>query len=492
MKLIKLLISATFILLIFTLAACGSDEQIPEEIDEEINETISFDAEALSFTFVRPNLHLRLESYAAETQIDNRRYLFTINDEYANTNFIYHAEELIHEIRNIITLSEEHMSGDIHYFTDKGHNTLGRLLNTLSGNRLPLWFSAGIEAVARYNLGSFDLIPADFDTNDIPEDFGDLSFLPLLWDTDEHRHAVNTSFNFVLFLIENELLDELVTLYLTGDVHAEENAQMFFQNFAGKPMSDLGFVLEFRSIGEGYYIKNNLVWGNVVYIFDMFEQFVPVDTMQYQMNHIDRASEFVYNWYSQYFEFDFLPITHLIYSTEEVTSEFGFGDPALGLATFLGNYISYAGNFSHFLYIIPHEISHIVEFWIGELAFAPFSEGLAHLMEDYFNGTDVFEYVVSGTAHQLAHYLFASGEYVNISDINSSYVDTRSNIFYYPEISSRISATSFVQYLIETYGAEKYFQVHWRIQNFENVYGITIEEMFLRWREFLEEYVASS
>ena len=60
-----------------------------------------------------------------------------------------------------------------------------------------------------------------------------------------------------------------------------------------------------------------------------------------------------------------------------------------------------------------------------------------------------------------------------------------------PELSARVSAASFVHFLYERYGGEKYFQVHRNIGQFYAVFGRTIEEMILEWHEFLAEYAAA-
>ena len=58
-----------------------------------------------------------------------------------------------------------------------------------------------------------------------------------------------------------------------------------------------------------------------------------------------------------------------------------------------------------------------------------------------------------------------------------------------PEISSYRTSASFVLYLLETYGGQAYLQVHHNLDNFENIYGITIHEMIIRWQDFLDDFV---
>jgi len=149
------------------------------------------------------------------------------------------------------------------------------------------------------------------------------------------------------------------------------------------------------------------------------------------------------------------------------------------------NTIEYAGMNNHFPLIAAHEISHIIEYRLHGNPFPPFSEGLAYLVNYYFDERSLDIY---GHTHEAAQKLLASGNYMRISDIGWRY--DRNHWLYKSELSSRTTVTSFVKYMYETYGGENFFQVHWRIFRFEEVYGITIDEMILQWREFLEDYVA--
>ena len=468
--------------------AYNIDDKIMETSDEEIidnlsNESAGIRDNSIHPIFTRPANPALFLQYAAEAAIGNRRYLFPTDNEHQNISFIKHIEEMITEIENIVAISKLHSVINIPFFDFEESKDFIRLLNILSDNQFPFWLSFGIEALASTSAEQMHL---SYDR--ISENFGDLSFSPHLRGSDAYNTAVNTSINFVKFLMDNMLLDELAELYtMKGTKTANETARAHFQDFAGKPMSDLDFRLELRNDG-GYYIKKSGEWGNFTFVFDTFQQNMLASTMQHQIDNIERATEFVVNWYSEHLEFNFVPINHRIYPVESIVFENVEGVFA-AIAYAHENSISYARLNALYPLTAPHEVSHIIEYRIRGQAFLPFAEGHAYLLMYYFSGVNLGE-LGFPRDHISAYNLLTSGEYKSVSDIRWDY--NQHHIYYFPELSARTTATSFVQYLIETYGAEKYFQVHWMVENFEPVFGITIEEMILRWREFLEEYVAAS
>ena len=463
-----------------------SVNEISDEITEQSNNVI-IDISTFSIqpTFTRPYLPLSLQ-YAAESSINNRRYLLPTDDEYKNTRFINHIEETIYLIESVVFIQNLRRTIDIPFFDYEEDDVFVQTLNTLTGRRLPFWLSIGIESFAKNNISQSNTGQNNITLSDITENFGDLSFLPSLWGTDEHKTAVSTAENFVEFLFTNDLLDELVSMYVENNIQtANETARTHFQSFAGKPMSDLNFRLELRD-RSGYYIMQSTQWGNFTFVFYTFEQYLPANTMQRHIDYIGRATEFVIEWYSEYIDFIFMPINHRVYYREFVHDPHS-SDRWAAVANIVPNTIIYGGNNLFFPHIAVHEISHVIEGRINSVIFRPFSEGLAYLLMYSFEGSTAPRL----HSHRAAINMLNAGTYANPyeSDMGAGY--PMSYILRYPELSMRTTATSFVQYLIETYGAEKYLQVHWRVGNFENVYGVAVEEMILRWREFLREYSAS-
>ena len=499
MKLHKLIPIAAFVLLMSLLTSCGSDTQayetnlINHEADEEsanevANQTISVSTFDIQPTFTKINyLPLSLH-YAVEADIENRRYLFPTDDEYQNTKFINLMEEAIYLIENIISLPISSSTIIISFSEEDETTIFGQAIDAVlasSRHQLPFWFSSGIEAYIQSNAGLLYLIEGD-----ISDDFGDMSFLPHFWGTTEHETAINTAGNFVKFLSDNGLFDKLVGLYLEEDIRtADQAARTHFLSFAGKPMSESNFRLELRS-DDGYLVTQSTEWGEYIFIFNTFQHFFDAVAMQQDIDSADRASEFVAGWYSEHFDFVFVPITHRIYMDSELMISGRYLN-TFAAASGPANLIRYSGMSVAFPHAVPHEVSHILEWQIGRDPFITFSEGLANVIwfsfADYI-GFDVETIGFSRFDHPWAFWYLDSETYLNPSDLGGSFAVSTPRRF--QEISHHVTATSFVQYLIETYGAEKYLQVHWDVDGFDEVFGISIEEMILRWREFLEVYSA--
>jgi len=443
----------------------------------------------------------RLLGYALDYRIENRRYYFSTADEYINESFVNATEALINEISDIVALPEERTTllmslsrfgiyeFDVTFpLNHNDINTIGWLTNKLSLHNFPMWLSVGIESIARHNIG-LDCHVKDKIIHDIiPANFGDFLFSPPFWGTDEQAQVIFTAHRFVGFLQENELLNELAELYLAEDLlAAHEAAEAHFYDFANKSMM-ANFFLELgydghRSHPQGYSIRKSTKWGNYVFIFGAFRYGILFEDMMHYIDYIENATQFVVSWFSDYFEFDFEPIDHLIYRDFRVNPE----REAIGFAPWELNEIHYAKQSLHFPYFAAHEVVHRIDISIGGHSnFLPFVEGLAYLLNNYFDESSLERF---GRHHGRAYELLISEDY-GYRPIGPEYNER--NVIFVPELNSRITSTSFVQYLVETYGAEKYFQVHWDVGRFETVYGITLDGMILRWRDFLIEYAAVS
>jgi len=149
--------------------------------------------------------------------------------------------------------------------------------------------------------------------------------------------------------------------------------------------------------------------------------------------------------------------------------------------------------------LLMHEFWHVITGRYGMrddrmvgFPFYPFNEGMAEAIWKYYrienegSSTDIFN-----TVHRMARTWmpyrnaerpphFSQGGF-----IEGIYPQFLPNFIM--ELSTYITAESFTIYLLETHGKEKFSQVYFHIENFENVYGITLQEMIDRWLEFLEE-----
>ena len=224
---------------------------------------------------------------------------------------------------------------------------------------------------------------------------------------------------------------------------------------------------------------------------------------------VEDAILFVKNWYAEFVDFDFVPITIHI---PMVLNMFGWADDRqmkvdiTGLAS-----------------LAAHEISHVITNMLGWAPFAPFNEGLAETLQSKHK---LFDMDGRGWEYQLwpvrvkmmVPALYEIGAFENYTVANAviafliddfeRYYDFTHFLAYvalnipeaavfpqmrmwavaHPEIQSYNTSSSFVRYLIGTHGAETYMQVHFDMSRFEYVYGITLEEMIQEWMIFINIY----
>ena len=173
--------------------------------------------------------------------------------------------------------------------------------------------------------------------------------------------------------------------------------------------------------------------------------------------------------------------------------------------------------------ITAHEVVHAISVAIGDgFAFWPFEEGLAQVVQVLHNFYDrdrfgwayqVWPILVEGFIPRYYGYgVYASYEIA--SAVRNFLLKDYENVvpFYHflaytalnappglgtalpyfrqrhgspSEIHTLYTAHSFVMYLIETYGTEQYFLVHFDMYPFEYVYGMTLQEMIKEWMDFL-------
>ena len=524
-------------------AACGSSDSEETYLSTYYNEGAyeAFNGDEdlqLSVVFEATSSSLQHWGFVSTTQVHDRQYFFTTDNNAANLDLVYNWERIINKIGSLVDF--ETIPLEIFFYDDGAHyqrfdngrnifvntaysnNYLGRLVSHLNDMRLPIWLYIGLEAVARDYIGLY--VPNT--SNAIVPNFGDMSFAPMTWGTQEQTQAIATAYNFVVWLIEGNSLAELVRLYAAQETAlANDMAAGLFYEFADKPM-DTMLSLHFegslsfhgqepRNVIYNYKITAYTDFGNYNFLFLEHSDALDIHTIKGYVYYFDDSARFVKDFFAEFAEFDFRPMDIFIVYNGSAFSAVD-ASPWDGWIR-LFNFDSVPPS------AIVHEIAHFVSFWSQDNEFGPFEfeEGIAMALERYHDIHDAF-----GKSYrwQREHGRSTFGAYANaLLDIfNDEYIaqaawyslisdfDTigLAHLIGYswlyfrnyearaaalgasiPEIGTHPTAGSFVLYLIENYGVKNYMKVHFGRSSFEDVYGITIYEAIVQWRMFLYEFI---
>jgi len=477
----------------------------------------------------------------------DRQYFFIIDDYAANSALLSDWEQIISKISELIDFQTIPL--EIYFYDDASEfqrfdngrnifinpystNSIGQLPSRLNDARLPIWLYAGLEAVARLYIG-LEAQNLDFQGLDSVSmaDFGDISFIPATWNTDEHIQAIATAHNFVSYLAETGNLEELALLYSAQETYlANRLAARLYYEFTGNLMDttlrlhfngNLSFVgQEPRNVAYNYRISAHTNFGNYHFLFLPHSDTLGIYAIRSYVKYFDNITQFVKNFFANFtdftqFDFDSID-TFIIYDGSTLSPVD---------ANLVDNWIRMFNLGAFPPSAFAHEITHFISFWSqgNRLGAIEFEEGLAMAMERYH---DIYDRFGHGKGYQwkIENRRFIFGSYIDalreifgdadVADVawNSLMTDFDSiglaHMMAYnwlhnrnyearaaqlgaeiAEIGTHPTAGSFVLYLIENYGAQSYMRVHLGQDSFESIYGTTIYEMIARWRIFLDEFI---
>ena len=517
----------------------------------------------------------RNNGYLSAAETGGRIYSFQCWDIAANARFIHVTEYLIEnivdnfgignhaQVRRLFSLTDSDMhpgaalrEAHINY-SDANH--VGVLAYVLGRGFIPYWMAVGIELHLRAENPYFDCASSDIRLYEAMHidinDFSDVYFTPLYWGMPEQQESISTAHLFVKHLLERDLLDELIHLYLSEDAAgADALAGSHFHDFTGgalnamfrieKMDTNLSASADFAVIASTPLANYNFMFSHshtgaaqapwripqdrdtfpIPYLESDEGRFV--DALSMLVCFFDDSIMFTKDWYSDV-DYTFSPIDFNIYLFE--------GKRALNSGFYAGGWVT-THNLRVHLFdptVSAHEVSHVLTRLASPGVFMPFDEGLAtlisklHDMHDRDNHGLAYGFIYRGYATELRflrdeiiqeeihgeigypfRYLFinlllSEFDLVVILHLNahgnlnhgmnvgaSVLLPHRETCPMYPdyeELYTFTNAASFVSFLIETYGKEKYWQVHWDVDLFESVYGLTLREMIEEWKEFLLE-----
>jgi len=244
-----------------------------------------------------------------------------------------------------------------------------------------------------------------------------------------------------------------------------------------------------------------------------------VQAIRDYVHHFDNSALFVKDFFAGFAEFDFRPVdTFIVYDSGLLA--FNAID-----ANLWDEWIRIFGLANTSASSFVHEMAHYISFWAQGDTFGPYStefeEGIAMALERYHDMHEGFgrsyhwyrehrrthfgSYIGAlndifgddDTAEAAWDFLMADFDSIGLAHVMGYHwlrhrdFETRAAQLgsTFAEIGTHPTAGSFVLFLIENYGIESYMQAHFDRDSFEDVYGITINEMIARWQIFLDRFI---
>lgn len=241
------------------------------------------------------------------------------------------------------------------------------------------------------------------------------------------------------------------------------------------------------------------------FLFGDLQDGISMEDARAYIAYIYDATNFTIDFIAQFREFESRNITFQIWYGEG-NLVFGGGGGLMAIdRVVLFNLLS--------VMVAGHEVVHAVMHQIGEpRPIRPLEEGFADFINDTFNKSEDFDHSlpyhdeIYGEGfirhaysfyydylwHFAAHYRLTNHDYRAIHVGFGTFYTSVSAPDHIAAINTYATATSFVIYLVETYGMDNFMKVLWDVDNFINVYGQDIHGMIEEWRRFLYNFVSSN
>ncbi|MCL2573904.1 MAG: hypothetical protein FWE34_05050 [Defluviitaleaceae bacterium] len=476
-------------------------------LDIQFNETSSIIATTTGYTYT--------------AQLGRRTYMFRGDNEDANTVFVNTVEVIAQGLEKFINIPDAQFrinaspADPLSYtFTHNelsinfdNNDTFGWFTHAMSRGNLPVWLSVGLEAYIRADAGMFSPTH-DISTQELglSRPFGDISFVPEMWGTVEMNTAIDIAYLFVNHLSENNLLENLIETYMGGDIAtANEMVEGYFYSYFGEEM-DVSLRLDYFHTNSSYAIVATDELGVYNFAFECFTSALSIEYIREYNVFLNASTAFVIDTFARFTYVEPLPLRTTVWH-DAVGSAGGLYFPGTGIIHLFNS----ARTPGH-LFAMAHEVSHAVSIdMISESAWVVFEEGFATAVSYLFYESDIAtnlrltSSVIDEIFVRAPEIPFFSVDFVHASAYYmltyTDYTDASSEFFGWRQatanpqsdsiihaIYSPFTGTSFVAYLVDTYGVESFMGVMWDIDNFVNAYGRDIHGMIEEWREFLHEF----
>ena len=398
-----------------------------------------------------------------------------------------------------------------------GENRVGPLFFQLSGGKLPVWLSIGLEL---YWLDKNEIEVVPFDKNidvqtwqkeasdrNLP-DFGDEWFIPGFIDDGLSDDVLSISYAFVERLETQGMLSELVSLYLKEGTlaEAERRKAELWRDFAGGgAYNEQGYAFQYF-YDTNFETKSGLYSEKIAFVitaeqgkYYFTKNGWTLDMARENVGEFENCLLFTQNWLER--EYPGLITVMLHRSNVGIEVLWGRG--------FSGEiYIQFADSrlqddVPHFL---VHEAAHAISRPAGLVTNFPiapkkqisyFEEGLATLAEFIYAEensvlqeaymyrlnnmawTDTSDYKPEDVAGALDKLAFHSIDFYDFDD--ESLFGTRYRI-----LQSYFTAASFQYYLLEQRGSkEDFFSFYSDVGKADEIYGEDLDSLIEDWQEYL-------
>lgn len=535
------------VLVLFTASLCSCGSRNNNDSDVERNDDGSelqwFDSEDLDF--VETNFIQRQQGFGFSAAVGNRTYFFGAHEEEEQWEWDFYPQ-LTAEHANVAAIrSVESMIAAIEYMVDLGTelrrvfwiegqdqyvfelnaartnfddmNTFGWLVYSWSLGRLPMWLSAGLEAVARADTGSF--VPDGVDA--VPPIFvlRDLGFAHINWGSPVQLQSVTAAYYFVRYLHDTGQLAEIVSQYLSSNI-VQANALALAAHESGNFGFDFCTMLRLRY--HVYFdplahlaLSSDSEDGTVELWFNGDSEEVGYFLAEAQFEDYFQIAWQAIGDVSEWFE-KYLPLAG-IHGFEREPAQVSFVVEPPSLAAFGSNFARNAVIWTGGRVARELEPSFVI--WED---YAPLWMGFAAALAELFFPLPVGDWVESvrpvlgdsgnragGAADDAiitavsamnisTFHLFAYGHVFQMDMTNdearewfesqrAAYESWEGPAF--PGVNTGNKSMSFVLYLLQEHGSERYIQLHVAPDRFEELYGMPVEEMVGMWHQFLVETV---
>lgn len=445
--------------------------------------------------------------YSKEAKLEKVYYYFSDEE---NEN-----KKLIFKIDDILKKSEEKFNINLNkpmkiYFNSKSNNSektdlsnlflnqndmysTGAILSFINDFKLPAWLSAGIELHLGNNnktkikeLSNKEILIwiEEVKNKNFPS-FGDVWFIPDLIDNPLKEEIWNIAYSFVNHLEKVQVLDKLVSLYIKDNRdQAEAIINKEWSNFISIDYEKINFSYKFLYFYDDMKFE---AYTNKKVIYQFYENKLNYINLFSYINKLNQSIEYVEKWFNYKLK-------------ETITCKILYTN---GQSFYKNNIINL---YDHDTSAMVHETVHAIsDQFEADLNYIPFSEGLACVIqynfdevnESFFlynmmkksilkayedlNESKKFNMIKSDFnmykyAMSLAFHAFQfSNDYKFYDSFNTSI----------PDLNCYNKSNSFVYYLIEEYGKDKFLKVYFGTHTFEVVYNMDILKMIEQWKTYL-------
>ncbi|WP_127536075.1 hypothetical protein [Paenibacillus illinoisensis] len=477
--------------------------------------------------------------FVSKTNTENAQYYFSTINEADNKAFVNQVEYIIRNMQNNLDIPRKEKTIQIYlnkdgeipfnnsltrvFVSEDREQSLGAVVSYLSDYKLPAWLSVGLELYWQNDnevSRSSDVLEGGIHNwiNKAKSwgypDFGDAWFIPNYLDEEVVGEAQQIAYMFVQYLDQEEQLQSVVDIFLK-DKNVDLNLlRQYWSEFIETPNSDIDTSYRYIFSYEEIWFE---VHSDKVKARYKKENWIHQQVVEYQ-NYLNQGVRDVENWMDYTLDH---PLTFTIYPHINAYK------PNYGGLTYKSG-DDYAIDLYQVFEVPPyravHETVHAITFRMGIFSdFYPLTEGLAEALMYEFEAKNR-QYVYNKSKEDLNFTYERRNENTLLYNVIQKYekytgqsyqpsnpidliavmhvwanmaskkgwenpLDSLKYNSGYPgyneDLDDYNKAASFVHYLIQTYGKEKFMVIYADITKVKETYNVDLESLIKEWKEFL-------